>query len=373
MKKTISTILIGLMFLAYVVFPAGGTLPAAEAAAGQFSDISNHWAKEAILQAVKKGYVSGYPNGTFQPNKEVSRAEFIKMLVDALKLPHSQVGKPWYQPYVAAAIETGVHQQMDFKTDYNKPLTRLEMVRIAVRGTDKQLKESKQTLKDGEFLYRATKSGILQGMANGELNLEGTTTRAQAVAIIERILTLNEGKELPVDRRAISYAEVEATGTNIQTMWGVPAKPLPLKVDLGSRLDISIDKLLIVDMESKSGAYREWFPEVMMDTHEIANKHYVVAMHVNIQNNNMKEHAIWDFTFKIGGSEYNFRRSAITPNYKDLTPIKIVPSLWLDKTKTVEGWYLMSIPKNLVDIEKNKDVYFYDMPHQQRIYLTPQK
>src|SRR5690606_19873926 len=44
-----------------------------------FKDMKGHWAEKAVTNAVKAGYVSGYPDGTFKPNKEVTRAEFTKM------------------------------------------------------------------------------------------------------------------------------------------------------------------------------------------------------------------------------------------------------------------------------------------------------
>lgn len=53
-----------------------------------FSDVSGtHWAKNYIEYAVEKGWVQGYPDNTFKPGKDVSRAEAITILVkfDQLK------------------------------------------------------------------------------------------------------------------------------------------------------------------------------------------------------------------------------------------------------------------------------------------------
>lgn len=351
----------------------GSLLSVSGAAAPVFTDILNHWAKVSIDEAVTKGYVSGYPDGTFQPNKEVTRAEFIKMVVDALKLPHVQQGSPWYQPYVAAALEFDILKETDFNSNWNLPLTRMEMVRIAIRGTDQ---EAQEVLSDGQFLYQATKTGILHGMANGELNQEGTTTRAQAIAVIERILTLKQGGTLPADQRAISYGEVEATGTNIQTIWGVPAKTLPMKVDLGSKLDITIDKLLILDMEDPNRPYKDLFPKIMMDTGEIADHHYVMAMHVDIKNNNMKDHAIWDFQFKTTGTSFDFvyRTAYISPDQGGNTSVNYIPSFFLDQTEKAQGWLMVAVSKETIESDaKYKEVFFYELVHQKRVYLTPQE
>jgi len=45
-----------------------------------FPDISNHWAKEAINSAAQKGWVDGYPDGTFLPQRNISRAEVVKIV-----------------------------------------------------------------------------------------------------------------------------------------------------------------------------------------------------------------------------------------------------------------------------------------------------
>ncbi len=45
-----------------------------------FSDIKGHWAEKYIASAAEKGWVSGYKNGTFRPNKLITRAEFITLV-----------------------------------------------------------------------------------------------------------------------------------------------------------------------------------------------------------------------------------------------------------------------------------------------------
>ena len=43
-------------------------------------DYRVHWARENIEKWVKEGIVSGYPDGSFRPNKPVTRAEFIAIV-----------------------------------------------------------------------------------------------------------------------------------------------------------------------------------------------------------------------------------------------------------------------------------------------------
>ena len=51
----------------------------------QFSDISGHWASAYILSAASIGWVNGYPDGTFRPNQPITRAEFMTLANRMLK------------------------------------------------------------------------------------------------------------------------------------------------------------------------------------------------------------------------------------------------------------------------------------------------
>ncbi|SDI62694.1 S-layer homology domain-containing protein [Paenibacillus naphthalenovorans] len=79
-----------------------------------FKDIAGHWAESSIVQAVKRGYVDGYPDGNFLPNNKVSRAEFVKMLASALALDVGTASGNWDTPYVNAAQTAGIYKAGDF-------------------------------------------------------------------------------------------------------------------------------------------------------------------------------------------------------------------------------------------------------------------
>ena len=50
-----------------------------------FPDVpANHWAADVISFAAGQGWVSGYPDGTFQPERSISRAEAVKLVNQAL-------------------------------------------------------------------------------------------------------------------------------------------------------------------------------------------------------------------------------------------------------------------------------------------------
>ncbi len=76
-RKALGIILAGVLFL--------GLLPTA-AFAASFKDIEGHWAQEQIETWLQKGLVSGDPDGTFRPDRPVTRAEFVTFVNRAFSI-----------------------------------------------------------------------------------------------------------------------------------------------------------------------------------------------------------------------------------------------------------------------------------------------
>ena len=88
-----------------------------------FSDVpTNHWANSAITAAVHQNMLKGYPNGTFMPNHNVTRAEALCALAKGIKCPEVDKCKAqeilsqytdgssvpeWAQIPLATALEKG--------------------------------------------------------------------------------------------------------------------------------------------------------------------------------------------------------------------------------------------------------------------------
>ena len=107
-----------------VVIEAGGDKTAAK-----FSDIANHWAKDEISIAYNNGWITGYPDGTFDPQRDITRAETMTLVNRILNrqpeteddlLPNMTVWtdnanpKAWY--YLAVQEATNSHYYK-FKTN----------------------------------------------------------------------------------------------------------------------------------------------------------------------------------------------------------------------------------------------------------------
>lgn len=79
MKKVFLILLSTVIFLSF----GNTTLHAQESTKVTFSDIDNHWANKDILEAVDRGIVNGFPDGTFRPDDIVTGDQLIVMLFKA--------------------------------------------------------------------------------------------------------------------------------------------------------------------------------------------------------------------------------------------------------------------------------------------------
>ena len=91
-----------------------------------FSDISNnHWAYNYIKVAVDNDIINGYEDGTFRPDKNVSYAESMAMILRAMKLEEKMTDKSWPTGYINEAKKVGLLNQVDY-TEPNTPANRGE-------------------------------------------------------------------------------------------------------------------------------------------------------------------------------------------------------------------------------------------------------
>ena len=96
----------------------------------KFTDIASHWAKNEIGIAANKGWINGYPDGTFRPNQYITRAEAMTLvnrvlnrlpenssdLLDSMiKWPDNSDASQWF--YLAVQEATNSHY---YKTKENK-------------------------------------------------------------------------------------------------------------------------------------------------------------------------------------------------------------------------------------------------------------
>ncbi|NLU49505.1 MAG: S-layer homology domain-containing protein, partial [Syntrophomonadaceae bacterium] len=162
-------------------------------------DIAGHWAEAKIKQLVASGAIGGYPDGSFKPDKQITRAEFATVLVKAFNLaPQSgkvfgDTARHWAKDYVATAAAYGIingYNPVEFGPD--DPITREQMAVMVVKAAKLDKVAGGKTFRDSsrvaswarEAVATASAKGIITGYADNTFRPQGKATRAEAVAII---------------------------------------------------------------------------------------------------------------------------------------------------------------------------------------------
>ena len=172
--------------------------------AANLVDIEKHWAKEYIEYGVEKGYISGYEDGTFLPDKTVTRAEFSKMINSAIMITSTGDAKAQFKDVVAkdwffnevkkaenAGYITGYAEDNTFRP--NNPVTRQEaavilsrlVLPVAERKDVSSFTDGTRVdswAKDAVSMIAA--KGYIKGDENGNFLPKNALTRSQAAKLI---------------------------------------------------------------------------------------------------------------------------------------------------------------------------------------------
>lgn len=158
--------------------PVPSAKPVATAKSSIFKDITDkHWAFQSIKWAVGNKIVSGYSDGTFKPNKEVTEAEFLTMLLNTYKVQLPS-GHTWPEAQYIKAKE--LNYPVLGEEQKNSAIIREKVAELvtAVNGKDYSGKQAIQYL-------------LMNGLANGKTakSINGfagndTLTRAEAVQFL---------------------------------------------------------------------------------------------------------------------------------------------------------------------------------------------
>jgi alpha-tubulin suppressor-like RCC1 family protein len=177
-----------------------------------YTDISGHWAVAAINEAISKGWAIGYPNNQFRPNQEITRAEFVKLLINALgytdlddiklSFKDDQDLGVWARNSIVAAVK---HKLISGYSDGsfrpNATISRIEITVILVRalGLSSSGNSSTKFADDSRipawakpYAAAASDLGIVKGRNANLFAPDSAATRAEAIIFIQRLLDLKK-------------------------------------------------------------------------------------------------------------------------------------------------------------------------------------
>ncbi|MCL1816978.1 MAG: S-layer homology domain-containing protein [Clostridiales bacterium] len=198
---------IGLLSILTLLFSLCNIAQAADPET-EFPDLQKyHWANKYVSRLALMGAISGMPNGNFEPERYITRAEFIKVTVSAfLEEPEAPAtGQHWASNLIKAAEDGGLLAAGEFaENTWNQPINRQEMAKIMALAMENVRKE--ETIDDtGKFsakikdfnsinktyqpyVAQTYAKGIIGGYPDGSFGGSKQATRAEACTMIMRIL-----------------------------------------------------------------------------------------------------------------------------------------------------------------------------------------
>ncbi len=232
------------------------------AVVADFSDIDNHWARNYILDMHNKGYVNGYEDNTFKPDKEVTREEFAQMIYNTKTQDYSKFDTVNYYDVPLTrwsydAVQMIGHSLNESSDGYvyfkpTRPIERQEVAKVlsdyfkleadvsklnypeelSQSSLDKKLlHELQENIKFQdvddikpeyvESVYNVYNSNYMKGVSDTKFSPTSSLTRAQAAVLLYRIINQTvpgeepEEPQLATNEFDLSFLKLENKKENL--------------------------------------------------------------------------------------------------------------------------------------------------------------
>ncbi len=173
-----------------------------------FKDMKGHWAKDDVEFMANKGFVNGVSEGNFNPDANITRAEFATLVVKTIGLSAAEyentyydvVSDDWFAGYVQAAKNEGYVSGYNGMFRPNDYITREEIAKVIVAAYNQK---TNNIMEPGGALYftdiesisawaydyivEATKQGFVNGVSEMRFAPKNNATRAQAAVMLKRL------------------------------------------------------------------------------------------------------------------------------------------------------------------------------------------
>ena len=230
------------------------------ALAADYSDVNQSaWYASYVNKISELNAFSGYEDGTFRPDNQITQEEFIKTVVclicgelnesnaPTVKNTWNSKWSSWAIPYLDKAFELGLITEQDtmFKL-VGIPCNRGEMAKVITRAVE-YLKEDSVAdtstyitkLKDYNrmkeeykpYVLQAYAKGILSGYDDGTFRDDGLLTRAEASSVLVRLI--DKAERPNADETLYDYFGRKVTWTE------------PLRIDVPEQYQVSLSDISI--------------------------------------------------------------------------------------------------------------------------------
>ena len=240
-----------------------------------FKDIATHWSRNEVEVLASRHVIDGYPNNEFRPGNQITRAEFVKLVMSMVPYcPYVEAARSkntrtyndvnhdkWYFPYVEAASELGIVKGSGGSFRPDSPVTREEMATILIRifNTPAEMEQAarKNTVwfNDSEDIsdwalgavVLASQKGIIKGDPDGSFRPKDYASRAEAAAVILRTMeNLGLIKAPETLKGTLRISEIEGTHFELEVPCSCPSNKtyyviIPADCIIESQLRLFID------------------------------------------------------------------------------------------------------------------------------------
>jgi hypothetical protein len=217
--------------------PAGKASPevfvaSSEARVLRFNPFSDtpmtHWAIEPVALSVTLGLVKGYPDNTFKPEKGITRAELVTLLVRTMpvKIEESVTVSTFSDVpehhWAASYIAYGSYKKLitgypDGTFKPNMVLTRAEGVTILARysnlaeepGAAPPFPDLQPDFWANKYIAPAKKAGLLEYLVGRDFEPPTPFTRAEACEVLYRTPQVKQSVDQFWDTGIVSARQVE--------------------------------------------------------------------------------------------------------------------------------------------------------------------
>lgn len=263
-----------------IILSAAMVASCSSALAADYSDVSKSaWYYDYVNRISELKAFSGYEDGTFRPDNQITQEEFVKTVVclvdgeltddnmSETKNPWGDRWDPWALPYLDKACQLGLVTAEDAMFKYvGIPCSRGEMAKLVTRAFEYlqeepvsdtsayvgKLKDYASTDKEYQpYVLQAYAKGIISGYEDGTFRDSGFLTRAEASSVLVRLvdkdarITETEESEKLYDFFGRQVSWTEPLRTDIPKQYQVSLSDLDLpqsSIDENIKLGVGVDK-----------------------------------------------------------------------------------------------------------------------------------
>lgn len=218
-----------IVFLFIIVFISKSNIY--EARDNLFTDTkSSDWFLDDVSYLTNLDCISGYPDGSFRPSRNISKAEFLKTLMSSIgyqNLPKTD--SYWASGYVDKGLNLNLID-LNYIRNINNPITRYEMAKILSNTLDykketipRNRSEYKTIIVDidkivDKDLYNSVLTtytkGILSGYPDGRFLGDRHLSRAEASTVIVRVINKDSRVKPNLDKSELDKPKLDKPNVN---------------------------------------------------------------------------------------------------------------------------------------------------------------